>query len=359
MLFMAQSEPGVPVLPEEFDCDPWLMAVANGTIDLRTGKLRESDRSDLITMSAPVTYSEVATAPTWEKFLERVLPDPDVRQYVQKAAGYSITGDVSEQVLFFPYGGGANGKSTLLNTLRRILGSYGRQASPDLLMFKYGNEHPTAMADLRGRRLVTTAEVQEGRRMAEVMVKQLTGGDTITARRMREDFSSFEPTHKIWLAANHKPIIRGTDHAIWRRIRLIPFTVEIPEAEQDPMLAKILETEAEGILRWLVVGCLMWQREGLESPAPIRAAVDDYRYEMDQVGQFIADRCDMNPTVLTGASVLRKAYEAWCEANGERPMSATAFGLRLQEKGLRRIRSRRGSEYEGIGIREGDVDDSW
>jgi putative DNA primase/helicase len=341
------------VLPEELDRDLWLMAVTNGTIDLHTGKLRASERGDLLTKAAPVVYDEDATAPIWGRFLERVLPDSAVRWYVQKAAGYSMTGDVSEQALFFLHGAGANGKSTFLNVLMYTLGDYARQASPDLLMFKYGNEHPTALADLRGRRLVTTTEVQEGRRMAEVMVKQLTGGDRISARRMREDFSEFDPTHKIWLAANHKPVIRGTDHAIWRRIRLIPFTVQIPEAEQNPRLPKELKAEAAGILRWLIEGCLVWQQEGLDPPATVVAAVDEYRDEMDQVGQFIADRCDLDRTAVTTGSVLRKVYEAWCEANGERAMSTTAFGLRLQEKSVQRGRNRQGGRtYEGIGVRD-------
>jgi putative DNA primase/helicase len=309
-----------------------------------------------MTKASPVAYDKTATAPTWDTFLERVVPDADVRRFVQKAIGYSMTGDVSEQVLFFLHGGGANGKSTFLNAILHALGDYGRQSAPDLLMFKYGNEHPTAQADLLGRRFVTTIEAQEGRRMAEVMVKQLTGGDMVTARRMREDFFSFAPTHKIWLAANHKPVIRGTDYAIWRRIRMVPFTVQIPAAEQDPMLPAKLEAELPGILRWAVEGCLAWQREGLEPPAAVRAAVDEYRSEMDTVGQFIEERCDLERTALTKSGVLRKSYEGWCEANGERPMSTTAFGLRLQEKGLRREHGRRGSSYEGIAVRIGGSD---
>src|SRR5215208_985754 len=332
MISLTQSEPGIPVLPEEMDASPDLLNVLNGTIDLRAGKLREHRREDLITKLAPVEYDPNGAAPLWAQTLERVLPDPEVRAFFKKLCGYALTGDVSEQMLPVLYGTGANGKSTVLNTLLAVLGDYGMQAAPDLLVAKKGS-HPTELADLFGMRLVASIEVEDGSRLAESLVKQLTGGDRVKARRMRQDFWEFEPTHKVLMACNHKPQVRGTDNAIWRRIRLVPFTETIPPAEQDRQLPDKLRAEASGILAWAVEGCLEWRREGLQAPEEVRKATAGYRSEMDVLGTFLRECCELGHEHNVAAKDLYGAYKMWCEEGGERPESKRKFGSRLTDRG--------------------------
>jgi putative DNA primase/helicase len=355
MLCLAQSAPQIAVHPDAFDRNGWLLNVENGTLDLHTGQLHTHRQEDYITKLAPVEYDPDAAAPQWEAFLKRVLPDEQVRAYVQRAAGYGCTADVSAQCLFFLYGSGANGKSTFLNALLGVLGDYAKQAAPDLLVAKEGS-HPTELADLRGARFVATIEVEDGKRMAEGLVKQMTGGDRIRARFMRQDFFEFSPTHKLFFAANHKPIIRGTDHAIWRRIKMIPFTETIGEEEKDPRLPDKLRSEASGILNWLLAGCLSYQRDGLPEPEAVLAATGDYRNDMDTLGQFLAERCVIHPNVSAMATALYRAYEQWCDSSGERAQSQRRFGTALGERGFQRKRGSTGAYvWHGIGLRaDGD-----
>ena len=332
MIGLAQSEPGIPVLPEEMDASADLLNVLNGTIDLRTGELREHRREDLITKVAPVEYDPGAPAPTWAATLERVLPSEEVRAFFKRLCGYAITGDVSEHVLPVLYGTGANGKSTVLNALLEAVGEYGMQAAPDLLIAKSGG-HPTEVADLFGMRLVASIEVEDGRRLAESLVKQLTGGDKVRARRMRQDFWQFDPTHTAFLCTNHKPEIRGTDNAIWRRIRLIPFTETIPPAEQDKKLPEKLRAELPGILAWCVEGCLEWRRNGLQAPDEVRKATGAYRSEMDVIGAFLRDECELGRDFKATLKDVYARYEEWCEEGGERAESKRKFNARLTERG--------------------------
>jgi P4 family phage/plasmid primase-like protien len=332
MISLAQSEPGIPVLPEELDASPDLLNVLNGTIDLRTGELTEHRREDLITKLAPVEYDPDATAPVWATTLQRLLPVPEVRAFFKKLCGYAFTGNVSEQLLPVLYGTGANGKSTVVNALLDVAGDYGMQAAPDLLVAKKG-AHPTELADLFGMRLVASIEVEDGSRLAESLVKQLTGGDRVKARRMRQDFWEFEPTHKVLMACNHKPQVRGTDIAIWRRIKLVPFTETIPAAEQDKALPDKLRAEAAGILAWAVDGCLEWRREGLQAPEEVRQATGEYRAEMDVLGAFLQECCEIDIEYNETAKELYAAYKFWCEDNGERPETQRRFGSRLTERG--------------------------
>lgn len=336
MLTCAASEPGIPVRPPELDAQSWLLNVENGTVDLRTGTLRRHRHEDMLTKLAGAAFHPEAPAPLWRACLERWLPDSDVRAFVQRAAGYSATGGTGAQVLFFLHGGGSNGKSVLVRALLEVLGDYAMQGAPELLMAKAPGQVPTDVADLQGRRLVATIEVEDGRRLAEVLVKQLTGGDRVTARRMRQDFFSFEPTHKLWLVANHRPVIRGTDHAIWRRILMVPFEVTIPEAEQDPKLVERLVAERDGILAWIVEGALIWQREGLEPPAAVRAATAAYRSAMDVLGSFLEDECVVAPEAQVAATDLWAAYQRWAARTGETggAGSQRALGLALQERGF-------------------------
>jgi putative DNA primase/helicase len=331
MVDLARSK--VPVRQEDLDADDYLLNALNGTIDLRTGELRDHRREDRITKLAPVEYDPQAAAPTWAATLGRALPSEELRRFFKKLCGYALTGDVSEHVLAVLYGTGANGKSTILNALLAAVGDYGMQAAPDLLVAKKGS-HPTEVADLFGMRLVASIEVEDGRRLAESLVKSLTGGDKVRARRMRQDFWQFKPTHKVFMAVNHKPEVRGTDTAIWRRIRLLPLTETIPPAEQDKKLPEKLEAELPGILAWAVEGCLEWRREGLQAPAEVRKATGQYRAEMDVIGAFLQDECELSSSHRVGFTELYSRYENWCEEAGERAETRRKFNARLKERGL-------------------------
>lgn len=361
MVSVARSEPGVYVAVKDLDASPWLLNCQNGTLDLRTGKLLEHRREDLLTKIVPVAYDPKATCPAWGKFLERVLPDAEVRSYVQRATGYSLTGSVGEQCLFFFYGEGANGKSTFLHAIRCLMGDYGQQASSDLLVAKPGVQIPNDVAALRGARFVATIEVEDGKRMAEGLMKQLTGGDTISARFMRGEFFQFEPTFKIFLAANHRPqMASGDDFATWRRIKVIPFTERITEEEKDPELGDKLQRELPGVLAWAVRGCLDWRKSGMQEPAAVRASIEAYRSSADLLGRFIEDACVLHPTAKAKAGQLYHAYAKWCEENGHRAMSSTKFGEHVTKRGgIEKTKTGGLIQYFGIGLchAEGNPED--
>jgi putative DNA primase/helicase len=356
MLELAKSEQ--PVSAEELDVRPWFINVENGTVDLRTGALRRHRQEDLITKLAPVKYDPDAKAPTWTTFLERILPDEELRAFVQRAVGYSATGDTSEQCMFINHGGGANGKSTFQETIAAALGDYAMRAPTEMLLAKRAGGIPNDVARLKGARFVAASETEEGRRLAESLIKDLTGQDTITARFMRAEWFDFKPTHKLWLSTNHKPEISGTDSAIWRRIRLVPWSVTIPPGEQDKKLPAKLRAELPGILAWIVRGCLEWQREGLQPPDEVRRATGRYRAEMDVLAAFIDDECIVSEHARAGATALYTAYKTWCDENGEQPESQRRFGGRLKERGFESGRmtagARKGSrEWYGIGLAGG------
>lgn len=350
MVRTARTDPRVAVGPDDLDADPWALNATNGTVDLRSGVLRPHRPADLHTKVAGVAHDQAAEAPTFEAFLEKIVPDPDVRVFVQRAIGYSLTGLTTEQVLFFAHGSGANGKSTLMETLLAMLGDYGRHSDPELLLAKGGDTHPTGVADLMGARLVVSSEIEEGRRLAEATVKQLTGGDRIKARYMRQDFFEFTPTHKLFLHANHRPIVRGTDHAIWRRLRLVPFTVTIERSDQDPHLAARLTNELPGILNWAIQGCRDWIAGGLTEPLAVSTATDDYRAEMDVLGAFIEDRCVAQPAAVVSSDHLYKAYSDWCDENGEFAVNVRRFGMSLTERGYERKRRKPTNRWHWYGI---------
>lgn len=355
MIDLAQSEEGIPACPEDLDPDPWLLNVKNGTLDLRTGKLREHRREDLITKLAPVEYNAKAKAPTWETFLERVLPSEALRTFVQRAVGYSLTGDNRERVLLILYGMGRNGKSTFLEAIREMLGAedgYAMKTPAETLMAKPAGGIPNDIARLKGARFVSSSETEAGRRLAEALVKEITGNDTISARFMRAEWFDFKPTHKVWLATNHKPEIRGTDPAIWDRIRLVPFSVRIPDNEVDTKLPEKLKEELPGILRWAVEGCLGWQNEGLGEPKEVKVATEAYRSEMDTLAAFIAERCVVNDNASATARCLYDAYTSWCDENREDAEKQRSFGSRLKERGFQAARDKSGSKriWKGIGL---------
>ncbi|HET9893275.1 MAG TPA: phage/plasmid primase, P4 family [Mycobacterium sp.] len=290
MATLARSEPRIVAEPAEFDRQHMLLNVQNGTLDLETGKLHSHRQSDRITKICGAPYDPDARAPLWEKFLAEVQPDPDMREWLQMWFGYCLTGSISEQVMMFALGDGSNGKNLMLDTLKAIMGDYATTCAPDLLVLKNNDEHPTGFADLQGHRMVLSSEIDRGRKWAESTIKRLTGDKTIKARRMRENFYEFEATHKFNVLANNRPEVQGTDHGIWRRIRLAPFGVIIAKPDRD--LPKKIATEFDGILAWAVRGCAAWLRAGRLGEVPrMRAAVDEYRADQDQLGEWLAERC--------------------------------------------------------------------
>jgi putative DNA primase/helicase len=348
-LELARSEPVIPLVPAALDREPFLLNVLNGTLDLRTGQLRPHRREDRLTKMTPVEFHEDAACPLWLRCVGRWMDgNENLVRYLQRVVGYGLTGDVSEQCLWFFHGGGENGKSTFLGTIIGMLGDYAMQAVSDLLMVKHHEAHPTERADLFGKRFVATIETEEGKRMAEALMKQVTGGDPIRARKMRQDFFQFEPTHKIVMAANHKPAVRGTDRAVWRRIKLVPFTVTLSAAEKDKALPAKLRRELPGILAWAVAGCLDWQEDGLAEPEEVRAATAAYQAEQDTVQAFLDECCVMHRDAKCQAGALLEAYLRW---SGDKLMTAPAFRERLRAKGFENKKGAGGYWYWlGIGL---------
>lgn len=354
---LAETEPDVAVTVEELDADPWALNVANGILDLRNGELRSHDPAEMHTKLIEVPYDPDATAPTWERFLLEVFAnDVELISFIQRFAGYSLSGDVSEHLLVFGYGSGANGKSTLLGMLRRLTGNYGLQLDPTILTSSDHDRHPTGLTDLRGARLVTTVETEANRQLAEVLVKMLTGGDPIRARRMRGDYFEFQPTATFWLAGNHLPTIRGTDLGIWRRIALVPFEVTFEGDRQDRQLPEKLVAEAPGILAWAVRGCLGWRKDGLRVPERVKAATHQYRTAQDHVGRFLTDCCAVAGDARVSAADLRAVYEEWCKQEGEQAWSQKAVGAELKDRGFsnHQVGTARVRTWLGVGLRKGE-----
>ena len=355
-------KPEVPVSPDALDAAHYLLNTPNGTVDLRSGELRPHRREDLLTKMAGAEYDPEAPASEWAAFLERVQPGEALREFIQRGAGYSASGDTSEQCMFINHGAsGANGKSTFQEALAAALGDYAMRTPTEMLLAKRGGGVPNDVARLKGARFVAASETEEGRRLAESLVKDLTGQDTVSARFMRAEWFDFKPTHKLWLSTNHKPEIRGTDNAIWRRIRLVPWAVTIPPAEQDRKLSAKLRAELPGVLAWIVRGCLAWQREGLRAPDEVRRATAEYRAEMDTLAAFLADRCVVREEARALADKLYQRYAMWCDANGERQEAQKAFVARLSERGFLRKRATKGTDkgrymWFGVGIREDHED---
>lgn len=351
-LHLARICPPISTTHDCFDRDPWLLACKNGVIDLRTGELRPGRQADMLTLSTGVTYEPGARCDRWQQFLAEVFRgDDDLIGFVQRAIGYSLTGDTSEQCLFLCYGTGANGKTVFLTTLRTILGELAINTPFDTFIETYDTRIPNDVAALRGARLVTASEVAEGKRLNEGRIKSLTGGDPVTARFLHSEFFTFLPEFKLWLACNHKPVIRGTDEAIWRRVRLIPFTAYFGPDVADPYLADKLAAEAPGILAWAVKGCLAWQRYGLGQAEAVRSATATYRAESDLLAAFLDERTEAEKTATVRAGELYNAYKTWCEANGEHAMTGTAFGRRLTERGYDKVKDRAGWRYIGLALK--------
>jgi len=352
MTAMAATEPGIPILPGEMNQCGWLLNCLNGTVDLRTGELRPHDRADLLTQLCEVEFDPDAKCPQWEATLDLFFAgDKALIAYWQRICGYALVGLVRDHVMPVAYGDGSNGKSTILGTVQDVLGpSYAMKAPPAMLMAKTHDSHPTDRADLYGKRLVIAIETEAGRRLDETMVKELTGGDRIRARRMRENFWEFSPSHTIIMATNHKPVVKGTDNGVWRRLRLIPFAVKVEGETADTSMPEKLRAEFPGILAWCVRGCLAWQEVGLNEPAVVKQATAAYRSEQDVVGLFLDERAILSPGLRTRCNAFFEAYKSWAEAAGERPMTMRAFGQAMKERGIE-VKTSNGKWYLGVGLK--------
>ncbi|HEL8271144.1 TPA: DNA primase, partial [Listeria monocytogenes] len=324
----------MPVLPDEFDRYKYFLNTQNGYINLQNGELINHDRQKMFTKISNIEYTDKIDAPLWQAFLKDIFAgDKELINYIQKAVGYSLSGSTSEQVMFILFGNGRNGKSVFLDIINDIFGSYATNIQPQTIMVKQQSSNANSdIARLHGARFVTTTEPNEGVRLDEGLVKQLTGGDKVTARHLYKDEFEFTPEFKIWMATNHKPIIRGRDDGIWRRLHLVPFTVKIPDEKVDKQLKYKLRSELTGILNWAVEGFLKWQREGLGMPKAVENASSEYKSEMDVITAFIEDCCETGENKQINAKTLYETYREWAKDNGQYLMSSTKFG---KEMGLK------------------------
>lgn len=353
MVKIARYDARVTIGAGQLDRQPWLFNVLNGTIDLQTGKLLPHSPNHLITKLAPVTFDPEATAPTWDQFLSDILGgDEALIAFVRRAFGYALIGAVLEHCLFCLYGTGSNGKSTLLKVLVELYAEYGAQVDSSIFLASKFDHNPNVLVPLAGSRLVSTSETDSGRRLAESTVKTMTGGDIIRAKRLYEESFAFIPSHTIFLATNHKPNIRGADEGIWRRIKLIPFAITIPDELQDKNLPSKLATERSGILNWLIAGCLEYQQIGLKAPAAVTEATRRYREDSDILGDYLAAHCETGEGLEESAKALLDRYAEWCQAEGCDPISKEAFGRALTERGFGSRKGAKGSRIRtGIALR--------
>ena len=346
------AKPLLAVEDSKLDADPWLLNTETGTVDLRTGRLEKHDARDLLTKMAPVAANSKAECPLFMKFIDRITGgDTEVINYIQKCVGYTLTGLTSEQVLFFLYGEkGNNGKSTLVNTLRAMLGDYGLHTPTETLVVKqYDNAIPADLARLAGARMVTAIEANFNRQLNEARIKGMTGGDPITARLLYSNYTEFTPEFKLWLTANDRPRVRETDDAFWRRVRVVPLEVEIPLDERDRDLPNKLKAEWPGILNWAVRGCRKWQREGLAEPSTVRQATADWRKAADHLTRFVREALILDPEGAVSALALFNHYKGWCAKNGERPMSTKAIKTGLGNSfDVKHKRTKVGSQWLGV-----------
>ncbi len=328
----------LPVKATELDTNPWLLNCLNGTIDLKTGQLLPHRKEDLLTVVVPVEYYPEAQCPRWLSFLDQVTGgDTELAGFLQRAIGYSLTGDTKSQVVFLLYGLGNNGKSTFTMTIRRLLAGYAERLDADDLMVKdrkLGGGPKEGIANLRNKRYVVGSELQDGKRLDVSLIKDLTGGETVKARRLYEHDVEFMPTFKLWLYGNHKPVIADSTLSIWRRMKQIPFNVTIPDSEIDQDLPSKLKEELPGILAWAVKGCLDWQQYGLKEPEAVTNATASYRHEQDILADFIEDYCILEPLATIPKSNLKDGYQKWCQDNSVEPVTQRTFRARLVEKGI-------------------------
>jgi putative DNA primase/helicase len=355
MVELAKSEPGIHLDADRLDADPWLLACPNGTVDLRTGELREHRRGDLITRLAGALYDPDAHDPRWDRFLEQATGgDTELAAFLQRAAGYSATGDTSEEKLLLVHGPGATGKTTYGEAIRGALGEHATTADFETFLARPGTGGPrSGLAQLRGARFVVSSEVDDGRRLAQGLVKTITGGDTVRASFLYKDSFEYVPRFKLWLLANHAPAVDDQDDAMWRRILRVPFTNVVPAGERDLGLKQHLRKANPAVLAWIVQGALDWQRHGLAPPAAVTHATDAYRDQQDPIADFLDERCRLHPDAEATSADLWAAYQDWAAVTRvTRPLSQKALGGRLEAHdctpGRRRIDGHAARIWHGI-----------
>jgi len=323
-----------------FDQDDWALNCENGILDLKTGKLGPHRPDALMTKQVSVEYRGdscvESLCPRWLEFLDVVFNhNVELIQFIQRAVGYCLTGSVEEQVMFLCHGGGSNGKTTFVRTIQSILGDYATQVDSNILMSSKDEQHSTGLTDLMGKRFAGASESDRSRHLGEARIKQLTGDDVISARRMRQDFVRFSPSHKLWLLVNHKPIIKGNDEGIWRRLVYVPFTVHISNEQKDRQLRQKLEQEAAGIFQWMVQGCREWQRIGLTPPQVVLDEVADYKSDMDLLKDFFEECCDVGEKYRVPKRDLFEVYKDWCEPLNNKAGNIKFFGRLMMERGFK------------------------
>lgn len=350
--------PLVPAEREEFDRHKYLFNVENGTIDLRNGKLQQHDRELGLTKISNIEFDEKAECPTWLKFLEQIFKnDKDLIDYMQRLVGYSLTGDISEQSMYFLVGGGSNGKSTFVNIIKKIMGDYGLQTKSDTFIKKKDTGANNDVARLVNSRFVSAVESEEGEKLQESLVKTITGGEPILARFLRQEYFEFIPEFKVFFTTNHKPIIGGLDDGIWRRVKIIPFTLSLKPHERDKKLEEKLSFEMPGILNWAIEGCLKWQRDGLKEPKVVVDATGNYKEEMDILGPFLGEICYIdepkNENIKIEAKELYNVYDRWCLNSGERALGNRSFYRMLETKGFGKMKGAGNKTFlTGITLKE-------
>ena len=322
-----------------------------GVIDLRSGEMRPHAVTDYMTKATAVAPDASCRIPLWSKFLDRVTDgDKRLQAYLARMCGYSLTGVTTEHGMFFLHGDGANGKSVFMSTIAHIVGEYHRTAPIETFTATNNAQHPTELAMLRGARMVTATETEDGRRWAESRIKTLTGGDRIAARFMRQDFFEYTPQFKLVISGNHKPGLRSVDEAIRRRVNLLPFTVTIPQTERDKELTSKLRAEAPGILAWMIKGCLEWQGIGLAPPEVVIKATNAYLEDEDTIKQWVADVCIVGKDQWASTDDLFGSWQDWAERHGEYVIPSRRFVQRLEALGFERHRPNQVRGFRGLGL---------
>lgn len=353
---LASADARLAAHPEQFDRDPWALNTPAGILDLRSGAMRSHDPAEACTKITAVAPDTTCSIKTWLSFLERTTGgNQDLIAFLKRTTGYALTASNREHALFFLYGTGSNGKSTFLNAITGCVADYHRTAAIETFIASASERHPTDLAALRGARVVTASETEEGRRWAESKIKSLTGGDRIAARFMRQDFFEFTPTFKLIIAGNHMPSLRSVDEAIRRRFHLIPFTVTIPKSERDPALGDKLRAEWPGILQWMVEGCREWQERGLDPPEVIKKATANYLEAEDTLSAWIEEAGTRDPNAWEYTEDLFTSWRKFATKSGEYVGSITKFSQRLQDRGdslgLRKDRDRSSGRRGFYGLR--------
>lgn len=357
MMTLAQTETGISIVSADLDRDAYMLNCQNGAVDFRTGTLRPHSRGELFSKLAPVNCDPAAKCPVWDAFMWRIMAGKEhMIRYLQRIAGLCGTGNIDVQELFIFFGGGANGKSVFIDTTIGMYGDYAGIAPDSLLTTRtHGQEHPTEIAGLCGKRLVAASETEEGAKLRVQLVKRLTGDAEITGRYMRQDFFTFPRTHKLILVTNNRPCIRETTNAVWRRVRLIPFTVTIPPEERDPLLLSKLKAEWSGILNWCVAGFLDFQANGMQTPAEVTVATEEYQTEQDTLAEYIGERCVRGDSSYVSRNEIFADYALWAKTIGDPNPDRNGFYDRLRrvggiEEGSKRLGGRVTRIFTGIGL---------